>query len=87
MSVTVEGNVIIYVEEPEPVTVKVAADTEPLAAGSVTPLVLVRVPAGANTTVPPVAVCTARLPKLMSVFFEILIGVITVALAVAVAVD
>lgn len=87
VSVTEEGNVIAYVEDPEPVIVKEAAETVPAAAGSVTPLVLVRVPAGANTTVPPVPACTARLPKLISAFFAILIGVITVAVAVAVAVD
>ena len=86
VSVTVVGRVISYVYEPLPLTVKDAAVTVPVVAGKVTPLVLVRVPAGANTTVPPVAVCTAILPKLMSVFFEILIGVTTVAVAVAVAV-
>ena len=86
VSVTVVGNVIAYVYDPLPVTVKDAAVTVPVVAGKVTPLVRVRVPAGASTTVPPVAVCTARLPKLMSAFFAILIGVTTVAVAVAVAV-
>ena len=55
VSVTVEGSVIEYVEDPEPVTVKEAAETVPVVEGSVTPLVLLLVPAGANTTVPPVA--------------------------------
>jgi hypothetical protein len=35
--------------------------------------------------VPPVEACTARLPKLISAFLEILIGVIIVAEVVAVA--
>ena len=37
VSVTDEGNVIAYVEDPEPVMVKEAAETVPAAAGSVTP--------------------------------------------------
>ena len=60
--------------------------TDPAVAGKVTPLVLVRVPAVANTTVPPDDADTAIFPKLMSAFFEMLMGVTTVAVAVAVAV-
>jgi len=69
-----------------PSTLKAAAVTVPVVAGRVTPLVLVRVPAGANTTVPPVEALTAILPKLISAVFVIVIGVTTVAVAVAVAV-
>ena len=87
VSVTVAGNVIAYVNDPDPVTVKAAAVTVPVVEGSVTPLVLERVPAGARTTVPPVPACTAMLPKLISAFLAMLMGLITVAEAVAVAVD
>ena len=86
VKVTVEGNVIAYVDDPDPETVKSAAVTAPDVDGKVTPLVLLRVPAGANTTVPPVADCTAILPKFKSAFFTILMGTIIVAVAVAVAV-
>ena len=87
VSVTVVGNVMAYVYAAVPVTVKAAADTVPVVAGRVTPDVRVRVPAGARTTVPPVAVCTEILPKLILAVLEMLIGVTMVAVAVAVAVD
>src|SRR5437764_1261906 len=64
---------------------KEAAATVPVTAGNVTPEVAVRVLAGASTTVPPVAVCTAALPKFMSTVLVIVIGVTIVALAEAVA--
>jgi hypothetical protein len=67
-----------------PVTVNVAAETVPVTAGSVTPPVAVRVPAGARTTVP-AAVLTATFPKFMLLAFTIAIGVTIVAVAVAVA--
>ena len=69
--------------DPVPVTVNAAAETVPAVAGSVTPLVLLRVPAVASTTVPPEVADTAMLPKLMSAVFAMLIGVIMVAVAVA----
>jgi hypothetical protein len=53
-------------------------------AGSVTPPVDVRVPAGANTTVPELAI-TATLPKFILRVFEIAMGATMVADVVAVA--
>jgi hypothetical protein len=66
--------------------VKLAAATVPVVAGSVTPPVLVRVLAGANTTVPPDVGDTAMLPKFMLVTSAIVIGVMMFADAEAVAV-
>lgn len=82
----VVGSVIAYVYTPWPFTVKEAAVTVPAVTGSVTPPVDVRVPAGVSTAVPPVAVCTATLPKFMSTFLVMLMGVTIVAVALAVAV-
>jgi len=83
--VIVPGNVMEYVEVPNPVTANEAAVTVPATAGSVTPPVFVRVPAGIRTTVPATVGLTAILPKFRSTVFEIAIGVITVADVVAVA--
>jgi hypothetical protein len=47
---------------------------------------VVRVPAGARTTVPAKEADTATLPKSMFTFFTMVIGVMMVALAAAVAV-
>jgi hypothetical protein len=63
--------------------VKEAAVTVPAVAGRVTLPVLVRVPPVARITVPPAPDATAILPKLMSAFFEMLMGVTMVAVAVA----
>jgi hypothetical protein len=70
-----------------PVTVKDAAVTVPTVAGRVTPPVadLVGVPEAAGRTTVPSEEPTAIFPKLISVTFEIAIGVIIVAVAVAVA--
>ena len=65
---------------------KFAAATVPVVAGSVTPPVKVRVPAGARTTVPPDDGDTAMLPKFMLVTRAIVIGVMMFADADAVAV-
>lgn len=64
---------------------KVAAVTVPAVVGSVTPPVAERTAPGVMTTVPPVAVWTATLPKFMSSVFEMLMGVTMVAEALAVA--
>ena len=53
--------------------------------GKLTPAVLVLVPAGAITTVPEASACTVKFPKFISNAFVIAIGVIIVAVAVAVA--
>jgi hypothetical protein len=68
--------------------VKEAAATVPVVEGRVTPPAppVVRVPAGANTTVPAVAAETATLPKFKSAVLVIVIGVMMVAEAAAVAV-
>jgi len=81
--VYVVGNVIENVEVPNPFTVKDAAETVPVTAGSVTPPILLLVPSGANTTFPNV-VPTAILPKFISTVFVIEIGVMIVADPVAV---
>ena len=67
---------------------KEAAATVPVVEGSVTPPAppVVRVPAGANTTVPAVAAETATLPKFKSAVLVIVMGVMMVAEAAAVAV-
>jgi hypothetical protein len=87
VSVALDGNVIAYVKDGAPATVKDAAATVPVVDGSVTPPEppVVRVPAAANTTVPLVDDRTAMLPKFMSVTLVIVIGVMIVADAVAVA--
>jgi len=72
----------VYVERP--VMVNEAAAIVPATTGNVTPPVDVLVPAGASTTVPPVPL-TATFPKFMSTVFEMAMGVIIVADAVAVA--
>ena len=83
--VTDEGNVMAYVYESEPETVKEAAVTVPVFAGKVTPPVNVRPLAGDKTTVP-TDPSVAILPKFISVFLEILMGVTIVADTLAVAV-
>ena len=80
------GNVIEYVEVPRPVTVKEAAATVPVTAGSVQLPVAVRVLAGVSTTVPTTVGPDATFPKFISTVLAIAIGVIMVAVAVAVAV-
>jgi hypothetical protein len=80
----VDGNVMVYVYEPSPVTVKEAAEIVPATTGNVTPPVLVRTPAGVKITVPATAL-TATFPKFISTVFEMAIGVMIVAEAVAVA--
>jgi hypothetical protein len=82
---SVDGSVIEYVYVAWPLTVKVAAVTVPAVVGSVTPPVAERTPPGVMTTVPPLAVWTATLPKFMSNVFEMLMGVTIVAEALAVA--
>ena len=82
--VGVAGNVIAYVETPDPVTVNDAAVTVPATTGNVTPPVNERAPAGVKTTVPADEL-TAMFPKFISIVLEMLIGVIMVAVAVAVA--
>ena len=67
-----------------PVTVNEAAVTVPVTAGSVTPPVIVRPPAGASITVPATAL-TATLPKFISTVLVMLIGMIIVAEEVALA--
>ena len=66
---------------------KLAAATVPLVAGSVTPPAppVVRVPAGAITTVPAIEAETATLPKFIYTFLTMVIGVMIVADADAVA--
>jgi hypothetical protein len=68
--------------------VKSAPATVPVVEGSVTPPAppVVRVPAGTSTTVPASEADTATLPKFISTFFTIVIGVMMVAEADAVAV-
>lgn len=83
VNVTEVGKVMEYVLLLSPLTVNEAAVGE-VAFGFVTPPVAVIVPAGANTAVPLEAV-TAKLPKFMSAVFEMLMGVMIVAVAVAVA--
>ena len=56
----------------------------PETTGNVTPPVFVRTPAGVNTTVP-ATLLTATFPKFISMVFEMAIGVMIVAEAVAVA--
>jgi hypothetical protein len=80
--------VMVYALVPSPVTVNLAACTRPVTAGRVMPPVKVRtgVAEGGKVTVPPGAVgFTAMLPKLMSRFFAMLIGVMIFAEALAVA--
>ena len=72
------GNEIENVYVGAPVTLKAAAVTVPVTAGSVTPPVRVLPPAGASITVPATAL-TATLPKFISTVFVILIGIIMVA--------
>ena len=67
------------------VTAKEAAVTVPAVAGSVTPPVDVRVPAGVRTTVP-IAPFVATLPKFILTVLEMPIGVTIVAVVLAVAV-
>ena len=62
-----------------------AAVKVPVVLGKLTPAVLVLVPVGAITTVPEVSACTVKFPKFISNAFVIAIGVIIVAVAVAVA--
>ena len=81
------GSVMVYAYAPSPVTTKVAAVTVPEVAGSETPPVAERMPAGVSITVPPVAVCTETFPKFISSVYEILIAVRILAVAVALAVD
>jgi hypothetical protein len=68
--------------------VKSAPATVPVVEGKVTPPAppVVRVPAGTRTTVPANDAETATLPKLISTFFTMEMGVIIVALHEAVAV-
>ena len=84
-NVIVVGNVMAYVEVPNPLTVKAAAVTVPVTAGSVTPPDFTRDPLVERATVPATVGLTAILPKFISTVFEIAIGVITVAEVVAVA--
>jgi hypothetical protein len=82
------GRVMVYALVPSPVTVNKAAWTRPVTAGRVIPPVNVRtgVAEGGKVTVPPGAVgFTAMLPKLMSRFFAMPIGVMIFAEALAVA--
>ena len=67
---------------------KLAAETLPVVAGSVTPPAppVVRVPAGASMAVPAMVAETATLPKFISTVFAIEIGVTIVAEDAAVAV-
>ena len=66
---------------------KLAAATVPMVEGSVTPPPppVVRVPAGASTTVPATVADTATLPKFISAVLLIEMGVMMVALQAAVA--
>ena len=66
--------------------VKLAADTAPVVAGKVTPPAppVVRVPAGESMAAPGVVTDTAILPKFMSMFFMIEMGVITEAVTVVI---
>ena len=67
---------------------KVAADTVPVVAGSVTPPPppVLRVPAGARIAVPETVADTATLPKFISTVLVIVIGVMMLAEQEAVAV-
>jgi hypothetical protein len=86
--VMLPGMVMVYALVPSPVTVNLAAWTRPVTAGRVIPPVKVRVGVAeaGKVTVPPGAVgFTAILPKLISRFLAMLIGVMMVAEALAVA--
>ena len=79
------GSEMPKVKPAVPVTLNSAAETVPAEAGKVTPPLLVLVPAGTKTTVP--ALVAEILPKFMSTFLVIEMGVTIVAVAVAVALD
>ena len=88
-NVQLEGSVIAYVKPGAPETVNAAAATVPEVDGSVTPPLppALRVLAVVSITDPPVPDATATLPKFISVSFAMVIGVITEAVAPALAID